>query len=199
MSKTTTKRYWRSIDDLASTPKFERVQQREFVSSEADEIELDGMSRRTFVGLMGARAALAGAGLPGCVRKPAQYILPYTNRPEDLIPGNPRYFASALYVAGNVQGVLVESQDGRPTKIEGNPSHPGSLGRSTALAQASVLAMYDTDRSRGAVVNGTPTGLSDALAALPAIDGSTAILSLGTPSTTLSGLLAEARAAGAQL
>ena len=188
-------RQWRSLNDLASTPEFVEKTHREF-PEQADEIEMDGVSRRQFMGLMGASTAMGGA-LSGCVRKPAQYILPYAERPEDFLPGESRYFASVLHVGGLVQGVLVESQDGRPTKIEGNPRHHASQGRTTAMVQSAVLNMYDPDRSRGAVVDGTPTPVADALAGLPAAGRGTAFLVNGTPSPTLNSLLARATQNGA--
>ena len=196
-----TKRYWRSLDDFAGGARSERARQREFVAQAADEIELDGVSRRQFVGIMGASAALAGGGLQGCVRKPAQYILPYANRPEDLLPGEARYFATVLQVGGHVQGVLVESQDGRPTKIEGNLDHPASLGRTTALVQAEVLGLYDVDRSRGAMVNGTPSAVTDGLSALAdfELNEGSAILVTGRPSPTLNTRLDSARNQGARV
>ncbi|MEM9459911.1 MAG: 4Fe-4S dicluster domain-containing protein [Myxococcota bacterium] len=111
--------------------------------------ESRSVSRRKFFGVMGASAALAGASATtGCIRKPKEEILPFAERPEDLIPGKPLFYASAFVERGTVAGVLVESQDGRPTKIEGNPRHPGSQGASSAFAQASVLELYDPDRTR---------------------------------------------------
>ncbi|MCB9533329.1 MAG: TAT-variant-translocated molybdopterin oxidoreductase, partial [Myxococcales bacterium] len=192
-------RQWRSLADLSSSPAHVRDLPREF-GSEPEEIAVDPVSRRGFLGLVGATAAFAG--LEGCVRKPAQYILPYAHRPEELIPGRPRYFASVLHVGGNVQGVLVESQDGRPTKIEGNPNHPASLGRTTAQVQAAVLGMYDGDRSQGAVVDGTPTAAAEVIAGLAArapAAGTTAILTTGTPSPTLTDLLEQLARRGVQL
>ncbi len=189
------KHYWRSLADRDGAQGYAEHRFREFPEG-ASELETDGLSRRTFMGLMSASAALAGAGLPGCVRKPAQYIMPYANRPEDLVPGEPRFFASVLNVGGNVQGVLVESQDGRPTKIEGNPSHPASRGRTDARTQAAVLDVYDYDRSRCPVHNGTPTTLEAAEAAIRAHFGSprtVAILTDGTPSPTLRSLINDHR------
>ncbi|MBW2734438.1 MAG: hypothetical protein JRH20_18785 [Deltaproteobacteria bacterium] len=109
---------------------------------------LDEVDRRSFLGVMGASMALAGVStsLTGCVRKPREKVLAYTRRPEDLVPGEPRYFATAAQLTGGVIGLLVESQDGRPTKVEGNPRHPMSLGATDAFTQASVLDLYDPAR-----------------------------------------------------
>jgi Fe-S-cluster-containing dehydrogenase component len=107
------------------------------------------LTRRKFVGVMGASAALAGAtATTGCIRKPREEILPFNERPEDLIPGKPLFYASAMPELGSALGLMVESQDGRPTKIEGNPRHSGSQGAASVLAQATVLDLYDPDRTR---------------------------------------------------
>jgi Fe-S-cluster-containing dehydrogenase component len=103
------------------------------------------MQRRTFMKLMGASMALAGAA---CTRQPLETIVPYVRQPEDLVPGRPMYFATAMTLGGIATGVLVESHEGRPTKIEGNPDHPGSLGASDVFAQATILDLYDPDRAR---------------------------------------------------
>jgi Fe-S-cluster-containing dehydrogenase component len=95
---------------------------------------------------MGASLALAGLG--ACTRQPTENIMPYVNQPESVIPGRPLYFASAFPVSGVARGILVESHMGRPTKIEGNPEHPASLGSTDATTQASVLGLYDPDRSQ---------------------------------------------------
>jgi len=144
------KTYWRSIarrktrlNVLGSRP-----EDAEFPPG-ADELVVEGgASRRKFMGILGASTALAGLTSTGCVRKPKQYIMPYAKRPEDLIPGAPVYYASAYQVGGTVMGLLVESQDGRPTKIEGNPQHSGSQGATDVFAQASILSLYDPERSR---------------------------------------------------
>ena len=111
--------------------------------------------RRTFMSIMGASIAMASAGLSGCIRKPREHIVPFHRRPEDMVPGNPVQFATSLYMGGGVLGLLVESQEGRPTKIEGNPNHPMSnpnrlahFGMTHGWAQASVLDLYDPDRSQ---------------------------------------------------
>ncbi len=107
----------------------------------------DGSSRRNFLKLMGASLALGG--LSACtLRKTQEKIVPYVNPPEEVIPGRPLFFASSVPWCGYGKGVIVESHEGRPTKIEGNPDHPASLGAADIWGQASVLDMYDPDRSQ---------------------------------------------------
>ena len=137
------KEYWRSLEELARDDDFEKVMAEEF-PQQALPLER-GVDRRDFVKLMGASMALAG--MAGCNR-PAEKIVPYVNQPENLIPGKPLFFASAMPFGGSATGVLVESHMGRPTKIEGNPDHPSSLGASDAFMQASILGLYDPDRSQ---------------------------------------------------
>ncbi len=107
-------------------------------------------SRRHFLKLMGASFALAG--VTGCTRQPLEKIVPYVRQPEELIPGKPLFFATALTLGGYARGVLVETHEGRPTKIEGNPEHSASLGTSDVFMQAELLTLYDPDRSQ-AVMN----------------------------------------------
>src|SRR5437762_14307938 len=95
---------------------------------------------------MGASLALGGFG--GCTRQPAETIVPYVRQPEDLVLREPLFFATAMPMGGAATGLLVESHEGRPTKIEGNPNHPGSLGSADVFAQAAILGLYDPDRSR---------------------------------------------------
>ena len=140
------KTYWRSLNELADAPDFAQYVEREF-PSQAGEWH-DPVSRRNFVKLMGASLALAGVGLNvGCEQRDEK-IVPYVNPPENLIPGKPLFYATAMpFRAGQGIGLLVEQHMGRPTKIEGNPEHPASLGATDAMAQASILSMYDPDRS----------------------------------------------------
>ncbi len=111
-------------------------------------------SRRRFLSLMAA--SIGFGGLTACTRQPAEFIVPYVEPPEKAIPGKPQFFATALPVNGIAEGVLVESHLGRPTKVEGNPDHPASLGATSVLSQASVLDLYDPDRARTITYRGDP-------------------------------------------
>jgi MoCo/4Fe-4S cofactor protein with predicted Tat translocation signal len=136
--------YWRSLEELAATDEFREFLHREFPEQAAD--WPDPVSRRRFLQLMGASLALTG--LNACTRQPAEKIVPYVRAPEGLVPGKPLFFATAMPLGGFAHGVVVESHEGRPTKIEGNPKHPASLGATHAFTQASVLTFYDPDRSQ---------------------------------------------------
>ena len=136
------KAYWRSLDQLADTPDFRDWVDRRFPQSMGELLE-GGIDRRRFLQLMAASIGLAG--LSGC-RRPETPALPYTKPPEEIVPGLPNYFATAMPRAGSASPVLIESHEGRPTKVEGNPKHPDSAGTSDAIAQASVLDLYDPDR-----------------------------------------------------
>ncbi len=136
--------FWRSLEELADDPAFRERLHNEF-PSQVEAIE-DPVERRTFLKLMSASLALAG--VTGCTRQPIEKIVPYVRQPEEIIPGRPLFFATAMTLGGVSTGVLVESHEGRPTKIEGNPEHPGSLGASDVFAQGSILDLYDPDRAR---------------------------------------------------
>src|SRR6266536_2663090 len=144
LSNTRGKDYWRSLEELADTDGFDEMLHREFPRFAAE--WNDSVGRRKFLRLMGASLALAG--LSACTRQPAEPIAPYVRQPEELLPGKPLYFATAMSLGGVATGVLAESHQGRPTKIEGNPDHPASFGANDAFAQASVLTLYDPDRSQ---------------------------------------------------
>src|SRR5438876_5392584 len=164
------RKYWRSLQELSRSDDFEDLLRDEFPQQA---VALDkGVDRRDFVKLMGA--SVARAGLAACNR-PAEKIVPYVKQPEDLIPGKPLFFASAMTLGGFATGVLVESHMGRPTKIEGNPDHPSSLGASDAFMQASLLGLYDPDRSQVVRHLGEIATWSDFLGALqPVLKNATA-------------------------
>ncbi|MBD3268196.1 4Fe-4S dicluster domain-containing protein, partial [bacterium] len=138
--------HWRSLDELAETPAFQEFVKHEFPNGAFQ--ELNGTSRRKFLQLMGASFGLAG--MTGCLW-PREEIVPYSKRPEHLVPGNSRQYATAMELNGVASGLLVTSNDGRPTKIEGNPKHPTSHGGTNAFAQASVLELYDPDRLKNPI------------------------------------------------
>ena len=154
------KKYWRSLDELADTPVFREFVAREF--PEQAEGWNDPFERRTFLKLMGASLALAG--LSGCVFQPPEKIVPYVKQPEDQVPGKALFFATAAPLFGAATPVLVRSNEGRPTKVEGNPDHPNNRpgefppedpyrdprGSSATdiFTQASILSLYDPDRSQ---------------------------------------------------
>ncbi|HEX2162887.1 MAG TPA: TAT-variant-translocated molybdopterin oxidoreductase, partial [Thermoanaerobaculia bacterium] len=143
LAGTSGRELWRSLEELSDTPEFVEMLHREF-PRQASEWKGGDVSRRRFLQL--SAASLALGGLAGCVRQPAERIVPYVDMPEGVVPGKPLFFASTHTLAGYGRGVLVESHLGRPTKVEGNPEHPASLGATDAFAQASVLDLYDPHR-----------------------------------------------------
>src|SRR5436190_24264074 len=120
--------YWRSLEELGNTPEFQAALHREFPALASE--WLDPVSRRSFLKLMSASLALAG--LTACTRQPIEKLVPYVKQPEEIVPGEPLFFATAMPLNGYGLGLLVESHEGRPTKIEGNPEHPISLGATNA-------------------------------------------------------------------
>jgi MoCo/4Fe-4S cofactor protein with predicted Tat translocation signal len=141
----TGKQYWRTLEELASHPEFEILLHREFPRQAPSEWD-DAVDRRDFLRLMAASLALAG--ISGCGRAPVKEIVPYVKQPDGLTLGKPLFYATAMPFGADAVGLLVESHEGRPTKIEGNPDHPSSLGATNAFAQASILDFYDPDRSQ---------------------------------------------------
>ncbi|MGH8713187.1 MAG: TAT-variant-translocated molybdopterin oxidoreductase [Casimicrobiaceae bacterium] len=141
-------RLWRSLEEIGQGDAFGEYLKRQFPRF-AEQFAFD---RREFLKLMSASLALAGLG--ACTREPQEQILPYGNAPLDEAAGQPRYFATATTLGGFATGVLVETNMGRPTKIEGNPLHPASLGATDIFAQASVLDLWDPDRSQTVTRNG---------------------------------------------
>jgi len=142
--------YWRSLEELAGNPDFREALHREFPKGASEWV--DSVSRRGFLQVMGASMALAG--MTGCVKLPLEPIVPYVRQPEEVVPGRPMFYATAMTLGGYASPLLVESHLGRPTKIEGNDQHPASLGGTDIFAQASILGMYDPDRSQSVVSMG---------------------------------------------
>jgi molybdopterin-containing oxidoreductase family iron-sulfur binding subunit len=142
--------YWRSLGELADTLEFREYLHREF--PEQASVWNDPKGRRQFLKLMSASLALAGVG--ACTKQPTEQIVPYVRQPEDIVPGRPLFFASAIPFSGVANPVLVESHMGRPTKIEGNPDHPASLGATDTFTQAAILGLYDPDRAKTLTARG---------------------------------------------
>jgi molybdopterin-containing oxidoreductase family iron-sulfur binding subunit len=139
--------YWRSLEELAGSREFQEALHREFPKGASEWV--DSVSRRGFLKVMGASLGLAG--MTGCVRLPSEPIVPYVRQPENVIPGRPQYYATAVTLGGYASPVLVESHLGRPTKIEGNDLHPASQGGTDIFTQASLLGLYDPDRSQSVI------------------------------------------------
>ena len=133
----------RRLAELCDTEAFQQYVRRDF-PSQAQRL-LDPLQRRDFLRVMGA--SLAAAGLGACTRQPEEKIVPFARNPESRIPGVPEVFATSMSLGGAAIGLLVESHMGRPTKVEGNPAHPASLGATDSFAQAAILSLYDPDRS----------------------------------------------------
>ena len=122
-----------------------------------------------------ARLVVALAGASACTVQPKEVIVPYVRQPEELVPGNPLFYATAMSTAGIATGLLIESHLGRPTKVEGNPMHPASLGATDAAMQASVLTLYDPDRSQTVTRNGAISDWGSFLGALIGVRDLTAL------------------------
>ena len=189
--------YWRSLAQIEDRPEFRAALEREFLEEGPSE-HVDGITRRDMMMLLGASLSLAGVA--GC-RRPVEEIVPFVTAPEEIVPGIPRYYATTMPFRRSAYGLIVESHEGRPTKIEGNPAHPSTLGASSALVQASVLGLYDPDRSQSVTLQGTRKSWNDFVTAwgplseAHASDGGAglAILSESFSSPTLARLAAELR------
>ena len=182
--------YWQTLEQLADAPdvrgQIDADVEQEFANYDpAAVISPGGVSRRRFMKLMGASMALAGVGLTGCRRWPKEIIAPYAYRPQGMIPSLPEYFATVMELGGVARPLLAKSFDGRPIKLEGNPTHPYArtanpdLGAADLYAQASVLALYDPERSRAparrdgdAIKAGTWDAFAEAFARHEAAAGS---------------------------
>jgi MoCo/4Fe-4S cofactor protein with predicted Tat translocation signal len=159
------KDYWRSLEELAQTPEFQELVEREYPGQAGE--WTNSVSRRQFLTLMAASLGLAGLG--GCSPKaaPQERIVPYVRPPEEMLPGRPLFFATAMPLGGDALGLIVKSHEGRPTKVEGNPDHPNSprapgspervkFGATDVFAQAAILGLYDPDRSASVTYLGEP-------------------------------------------
>jgi molybdopterin-containing oxidoreductase family iron-sulfur binding subunit len=190
-----TRTYWRSLAQIEDRPESRAFLEREFQEG-ASELP-EGISRRDMMMLLGASVSLAG--LAGC-RRPVEQIVPYVNAPEEIVPGVPRYYATTMPFGRSAYGLIVESHEGRPTKIEGNPAHPSTLGASSVRIQASVLGLYDPDRSQTVRLKGESKSWTDFVTAWGQLsqahaDGTgLAVLSESFSSPTLARLASEFRA-----
>src|SRR5271155_5097467 len=156
------KRFWQSLEELSETKEYREFLENEFPHDPAK--DPDGLNRRDVLKLAAASAALAG--LSACTKLPTQKIVPYVKAPEEIVAGKPLFYATSMPLAGVAAGLLVESHMGRPTKIEGNPEHPGSLGGTDVFAQAATLGLYDPDRSQTIVLQGRISSWEDFAAAM---------------------------------
>ncbi len=197
-----TRTYWRSLGQLEQRPESRAFLEREFPEG-ASELP-EGVTRREMMMLLGASLSLSG--LAGC-RRPAEEIVPYAAAPEDIVPGIPRYYATTMPFRRSAYGLIVESHEGRPTKVEGNPSHPSTLGASSSRVQATVLGLYDPDRSQAVRLKGESKSWGDFVTAwgeltkAHAADGGAglAVLSESFSSPTLARLASELRVRYPQL
>src|SRR5436190_928493 len=139
--------FWRTLDEYSNFEEFRKSCGDEFAPGASERPESGAfLDRREFLSLVSA--SLAFAGLTSCAPTVPEKIVPYVKQPEEIVPGKPLFFATAFPLGGYGLGVLAESHMGRPTKIEGNPDHPVSMGSTDAFAQASILSLYDPERSK---------------------------------------------------
>ncbi len=163
--------YWKSLEELAETPEFQKFAEDEFADRTPD--WNNPANRRYFLKLMGASLALAG--VTACTKQPAEVIVPYVRQPEEFVPGMPLYYATAMQMGGVATGLLATSYLGRPTKMEGNPDHPWSRGAADYFNLASILTMYDPDRAQAVSNNGRISSWVSAQVALAGARESAAI------------------------
>jgi len=148
--------YWKSLNELAQNEAYKAQNEKEFAEG-AEELK-DGFSRRNFLQIMGASVALAG--FAAC-RRPVQVIVPYVRQPEDIVAGIPIEYATSMPFQDVLHGVVVENYEGRPTKLQGNKDQSSSLGGTSLFGQASILGLYDPDRSRSVRKNGEKATKAD--------------------------------------
>ncbi|MGH9708521.1 MAG: TAT-variant-translocated molybdopterin oxidoreductase, partial [Candidatus Acidiferrales bacterium] len=188
---------WQSLEQLADTPEYRKFLEHEFPNDTAKNPEAAvELNRRDMLKLVATSAAVAG--LSACTKLPPEKIVPYVTPPEEIIPGKPLFYATSFTQGGIATGLVVESHMGRPTKIEGNASHPGSLGGTDLFAQASILNLYDPDRTRTLLFDGRISTWGDfadaANDARAAVGGNGAGLHILTGSVTSPSLGAQIKA-----
>lgn len=154
--------YWRCLEELADSEHFRTFLTQEFPRFRP--LWDSHLSRRNALKLMAASMALAG--ISACGRQPEEELVPYVNQPEHVVPGKPTHYATASVIGGYGHGLLAESHEGRPTKLEGNPEHPATLGACDIYSQASVLSLYDPDRSDSVMHGGNASSYDSLLAEL---------------------------------
>ncbi len=157
--------FWRSIEEKERPEQLrEQAAGSDIVKGSIDASSLTRLRRRQFLSLSGAISALAAVG--GCIRRPVEKIMPYTEMPEDVTVGVASHYATVLTRRGEALGVVVKSSEGRPTKVEGNSEHPASAGATDLQAQAVLLDLYDTERARTPTLQGAPKSGGELDAAL---------------------------------
>jgi len=137
--------HWGSLEEYYNTPEFQEQKNKEFIQT-PQEHSITEMDRRSFLKVMGAGLLFATAG---CYRRPVEKIIPYVNRPEEVVPGVADWYATTCGECSVGCGVLAKTREGRPIKLEGNDLHPLNRGSLCARGQASVLSLYDPDRLKG--------------------------------------------------
>ena len=174
------RKLWRSRPHLEQNPDLMEMASEELIPGASD--APSGSGRRHFMQLLGASMAMAG--LAAC-RRPVEYIMPFSDRPEELIPGVPLHYATAMNFRGVARPLLVKSHDGRPIKIEGNPEHPNASGSSGVFEQASLLQLYDPDRSKNILRTGSRANWNDFLSLCQRVQtGNRRIAVLATPDSS---------------
>ncbi|MEL6306659.1 MAG: Fe-S-cluster-containing hydrogenase [Chloroflexota bacterium] len=139
---------WETLDDFINDPTFEQVMDEKY-PREASVMRKSGMNRRQFMQLMGASVAMGGLVLSGCApsRPEQEEIIPYVRQPEEIVPGRPLYFSTAMTLGGYATGAVLETHEGRPHRIEGNENHPASKGGASAMLLSTVLELYNPNRN----------------------------------------------------
>ena len=196
-SQVFSRNYWRNLDELEDNPEFRSWLEREFPqgASEWERSNSSEDSRRTFLKYVGASLSLAGLGMAGC-RRPDQYLVPYNEHVEEVIPGKPLFYATAFPIPGGCVPLVVTTHEGRPTFLTGNKLHPTAGRAVNAFVQASILDLYDPDRSKGFMHQGKPATeaefVKDVLGKVQAAKGAKTGLLLGaSTSPTRARLLDE--------